>query len=90
MSGSLRAIRLPLVGGRLAYLPREEDAQRFARMLFGTRLHALHRDQHGHVINDKVAEFHPDFGYDLGSGLVTNIGVLALAGSASAGRLPRH
>lgn len=81
MSGSLRAIRIPLVGGRLAYLPREEDAALTSRQLFGTRLYALHRDQHGHVIDDKVAEMTPQ-GYDLGSGLVTNIGVLALAGDS--------
>ena len=78
----LRAVRLPLVGGRLAYLPREEDAAVSARMLFPTRLHALHRDRHGHVINDKIADFVPELGYDLGSGLVTNIGVLALAGDS--------
>lgn len=82
MSGSLRAIRVPIVGGRLAYLPRTEDAAVSARMLFGTRLYALHLDKHGHPINDKVAEFRPGMGYDLGSGLVTNIGVLALAGDS--------
>lgn len=79
MSGVLRSVRIPFAGGRLAYLPPEEDAEVSARMLFGTRLYALHRDAHGHVIDDKIAEFRPGFGYDLGSGLVTNIGVLALA-----------
>ncbi len=79
---ALRSIRVPLLGGRVAYLPRTEDAQISARQLFGTRLHALHRDQHGHEINDKVAEFVPGLGYDLCSGLVTNIGVLALAGDS--------
>jgi hypothetical protein len=79
---ALRSIRVPVLGGRFAYLPRTEDAAVTARQLFGTRLHALHRDQHGHEINDKVAEFVPGLGYDLGSGLVTNIGVLALAGDS--------
>ena len=81
MSGSLRSIRIPLVGGRIAYLPAKEDASISARQLFGTRLYALHRDEHGHVIDDKIAEMTPQ-GYDLGSGLVTNIGVLALAGDS--------
>jgi hypothetical protein len=49
------------------------DARGSARILanevFATRLFAKHLDRHGHVI-DK---------YDLGSGLVTNVGVMALA-----------
>lgn len=82
MSGSLRAIRIPRLGGRLAYLPSIEDANITAGMLFATRLYALHRDRHGHVIDDKLAEFVPGKGYDLGSGLVTNIGVMAMAQEA--------
>jgi hypothetical protein len=80
MSG-LRAVKIPIVGGRLAYLPKGEDAGISARQLFGTRLFAKHLDRHGHVIDDKLAEMTPD-GYDLGSGLTTNIGVLALAGDS--------
>lgn len=76
---ALRSIRVPVLGGRFAYLPRTEDAAVTAGMLFATRLYALHRDGHGHEIDDKLAEFRPGLGYDLGSGLVTNIGVLALA-----------
>ncbi len=81
MSGTLRAIRIPRLGGRLAYLPRHEDALT-AGALFDTRLYALHRDRHGHPIDDKLAEFIPGLGYDLGSGLVTNIGAMALANEA--------
>jgi hypothetical protein len=74
----LRTLRVPLDGGRLAYLPREEQATS-ARALFDTRLYALHKDSHGHEANDKIAEFTPGLGYDLGSGLVTNVGVFAMA-----------
>ena len=81
MPGPLRAFRVPLIGGRIAYLPKNEAALS-ARSLFDTRLYAMHRDQHGHPINDKLAEWDPERGYDLGSGLVTNIGVLALAGDS--------
>ncbi len=78
MSGSLRAIRIPRLGGRLAYLPPTEDALT-AGAMFDTRLFALHRDEHGHEINDKRAEFVPGKGYDMGSGLVTNVGVFAMS-----------
>lgn len=67
--------------GALGFDPTDKhgSAEITARMLFGTRLYAMHRDGHGHPINDKIAEFVPGKGYDLGSGLVTNVGVLALA-----------
>lgn len=81
MSGLLQAVKIPFIGGRVAYLPKEEDAIQSARMLFGTRLYADHRDRHGHLILDNKGDFEyiPGKGYDLGSGLVTNVGVLAMA-----------
>ncbi len=83
MARPLRAIRVPRLGGRIAYLPREEQAIT-ARMLFDTRLFALHRDRHGHPItDDQVGDFVPGLGYDLGSGLVTNVGVFAMANDPS-------
>ncbi len=75
----LHAVHIPLLGGRIAYLPGREDARVTANEIFGTRLFAKHLDPHGHLINDKIAEFSKDLGYDLGSGLVTNVGVSALA-----------
>jgi hypothetical protein len=80
MTRSLRTLRVPLKGGRLAYLPREEQATN-ARALFDTRLFAKHLDPHGHPITDNRHDFdwHPDLGYDLGSGLVTDVGVYAMA-----------
>ena len=75
----LRTIRVPLIGGRLAYLPRIEDAAITAQQMFATRLYMLHRDKHGHVINDKRSEFVPGLGYDMGSGAVTNVGAYAMA-----------
>ena len=74
---TLRALKVP-GGGRLAYLPPEEDARIIAGQIFDTRLYALHTDRHGHVANDKDHELTP-LGYDLGSGLVTNVGVFAMA-----------
>lgn len=80
MNGLLRTLKVPGLGGRLAYLPREEAALS-ARMLFGTRLYAKHLDPHGHVITDNKHDFDlvPGLGYDLGSGVVTNVGVFAMA-----------
>jgi hypothetical protein len=74
----MKAIRVPFAG-RFLYVPRSEAAELAASEVFATRLYALHRDPHGHVIDDKHAEFRPGLGYDLGSGLVTNVGVMALA-----------
>lgn len=65
----LPAVRVPLLGGRIAYLPRGEDAALSARMLFATRLRAVHRNQAGDVLGE----------YDLGSGLVTHAGVRLLS-----------
>lgn len=76
----LPSIRVPLLGGRLAYLPKAEDAAISAKMLFATRLYALHRDKHGHLILDNRNQYEvTPQGYDLGSGLVTNVGVQAMA-----------
>lgn len=77
----LSSIRVPLKGGRLAYLPASEDARILASQVFATRLYAKHLDPHGHVIRDRnhESEWDPQLGYDLGSGLVTNIGVFAMA-----------
>jgi hypothetical protein len=76
---ALKAFRIPWLGGRIAYLPEREDARITAREVFATRLFARHVDPHGHLINDKIAEFDRVLGYDLGSGLVTNVGVTAMA-----------
>ena len=75
----LSAIRVPILGGRIAYLPAREAAELLAEQIFATRLYALHRDAHGHIIDDKRSEFIPGKGNDLGSGLVTNVGVQAMA-----------
>ena len=43
-------------------------------------LYALHRDKHGHLITDNRTDFEQVAeGYDLGEGLVTNVGVFAMA-----------
>jgi hypothetical protein len=53
-----------------------------AGMMFDSRLFALHRDKHGHVIEDNRGDYGrpiPGLGYDLGSGLVTDVGVFSMA-----------
>lgn len=62
----MRSIRLPFGLGRVVYDP--GSASIFAREVFATRLIAEHR------INGVIVERR-----DLGSGLVTNVGVMALA-----------
>jgi hypothetical protein len=43
-------------------------------------LYALHRDRHGHLITDNRTDYEMvAAGYDLGEGLVTNVGVFAMA-----------
>lgn len=52
-----------------------------ARSMFATSWHLEHRDKHGHLILDNKDDFEyvPGLGYDLGSGLVTNVGVMAMS-----------
>lgn len=61
-------IRIPGMG-RVGYTNDPGEASLFANLFFDTNLRALHRDNDGRLINE----------YDFGSGLVTNVGVLALA-----------
>ena len=62
-------IRTPI--GAFAYDPHDRHgaAEIMARQVFATRLELIHRDPHGHLIEQR----------DLGSGLVTNVGVFAMA-----------
>lgn len=61
-------LRTPV--GALAFDPHDKgSAVITGRQVFATSLLARHTDAHGHLIED----------YDLGSGLVTNVGVLAMA-----------
>src|SRR5947207_14693241 len=62
-----RSIRVP--GGRMILTRDRGDSMLMAREYFRTNLHALHRDGDGQVVHE----------YDLGSGLVTNVGVTAMA-----------
>lgn len=78
----LSNVRIPIVGGRLAYIPKREDALRTAEQVFATRLFVKHTDAHGHLIRDfnHDSEWGSDaLGYDVGSGLVTDPGVFAMA-----------
>jgi hypothetical protein len=67
-SKSVRSIRIPGFG-RVMFTRDQGDSQLFAREVFYSNLSAIHRDRFGRV-KDRM---------DLGSGLVTNVGVLALA-----------
>lgn len=62
-----RSIRIP--GGRVMFTRDKGDANILASEVFATNLTAFHRDGDG-----KMRHIH-----DLGSGLVTNVGVMALA-----------
>ena len=64
----VRQIHIPGIG-RIMFTKDPGDSVRVAQQYFQTRLHALLRDGDG-VIKDE---------FDLGSGLVTNVGVLAMA-----------
>jgi hypothetical protein len=64
---SAKSLRTPF--GRVIFTKDKGDSTMLAREHFQTNLCAVHRDGDG-VVKDE---------YDLGSGLVTNIGVLALA-----------
>src|SRR3954471_21796199 len=64
---SAKSLRTPF--GRVIFTKDKGDSTMLAREHFQTNLCAVHRDGDG-VVKDE---------YDLGSGLVTNVGVLALA-----------
>jgi hypothetical protein len=61
--------KLPGGRGRILFSRDPGDAGIFAREVFASELFAIHRDGDGRVIHE----------HDLGSGLVTNVGVTALA-----------
>jgi len=61
-----RSVRVP--GGRVLFT-RDRGEALFADQFFSTNLTAVHRDSQGRIIK----------AYDMGSGLVTNVGVLAMA-----------
>jgi hypothetical protein len=63
-----RSIRVPGLG-RILFTRDPGESVLFAREYFTTQLFAVHRDGDGRVIHE----------HDLGSGLVTNIGVLSMA-----------
>ena len=65
---SARSIRVPGYG-RMILTRDQGEGSLFSREVFATNLSAVHRDGDGKVNNE----------YDLGSGLVTNVGVTALA-----------
>lgn len=62
------SLRLPGIG-RIGFTRDPGEAGIFARQMFETELFAIHRDGDGVIIHE----------HDLGSGLVTNVGVMALA-----------
>jgi hypothetical protein len=64
-----RSLRIPGTGRRLILTDDPGEATLLANEVFATNLGAVHRDGDGQLIDQ----------YDLGSGLVTNMGVLALA-----------
>jgi len=68
MPARARGVRIPGLG-RVMFSRDPGDGGLFARQVFSTRLHAVVRGRDG-GIKDHI---------DLGSGLVTNVGVLALA-----------
>jgi hypothetical protein len=73
-----KILRTPF--GAFGYDPDRGSAIIRSGQMFDTRLYALHRDRHGHLILDNRADFPvAPLGYDLGSGLVTNVGVFAMA-----------
>ena len=63
-----RGLRIPGVG-RVMFTRDPGDGGLFAREVFLSELSAVHRDGDGQVVHE----------YDLGSGLVTDVGVLSLA-----------
>lgn len=63
----VRSVRLP--GGRLMFTRDTGDSRLLSSQVFGTHLQAIHRNRAGDILEVR----------DLGSGLVTNVGVMALA-----------
>jgi hypothetical protein len=67
-SSRVYSIRIPGFG-RVMLTRDQGDSHLLSREVFYSHLHATHRDRTGQIVKR----------YDLGSGLVTNVGVLALA-----------
>ncbi len=67
----MKSFRIPGIPGRFIYAKNdgEGSALIFSNMMFSTHLRATHIDGDGKIIHE----------HDLGSGLVTNVGVTALA-----------
>jgi hypothetical protein len=65
----MKAFNLPFKKGRLIWAPERENALLAASEFFATNLRATKFDGDGKLVHE----------YDLGSGLVTNVGVLAMA-----------
>lgn len=68
-NGTVRQVRLPFGLGRLGITRDPGEGGLFTSMMLHTKLRALVRDPSGKLLEE----------IDLGSGLVTNVGVLALA-----------
>lgn len=67
-SRPVRSVKVPGFG-RVMFTKDPGSAEIFAREVFATELFAVHRDGDGKIVH----------AHDLGSGLVTNVGVLAMA-----------
>lgn len=75
-------LRTPL--GAFGWDPGDKGTARIVgRSMFATRLFALHRDAKGQLVEQRTHGARPfeltPAGYDIGSGLVTNVGAYALA-----------
>lgn len=66
--GRARSLRLPGLG-RIIFTRDPGESGAFSSEMFATNVSAVHRDGDGQLVHE----------YDLGSGLVTNVGVTALA-----------
>lgn len=64
-----RSLRMPFGIGRVIFSRDPGDSNLLAREVFATELYATHRDGDGKIVHE----------HDLGSGLVTNVGVLSMA-----------
>jgi hypothetical protein len=67
-TGRVRSVRVPGLG-RVMFTRDRGDSRLLAHQVFATNLSAVHRDRRGEIVGVR----------NLGSGLVTNVGVLALA-----------
>jgi len=67
-SHAVRTLRIPGLG-RVAFTKDPGDSGLFARHYLKRKLTAYHRNSKGELLDER----------DLGSGLVTNVGVLSLA-----------